>query len=306
MTPFDGWKLQDITFSKDDGLPKYIAIARAIGSAITEQEFPAGSPLPSQKELAESFGVTVMTVRQAIRILIDRGLVTVEQGKGTYVCAQPYRLPLGALSSFAEQMAASGRELRTTVLGFEPIPVSPIEQRRMSLATPEAFELVRVRYVDGEPLIVQSSLLPRQIAERLDPDELATTSLYQMLKENLGITVDRATETVQATSLDATSAAILHRKAGEPALLSARLTFSNLGMAIVDDRALAAGDSVVISTERRADETGISLVLSEDIPFVTDSSRRFVRHHYTAGQLRSGRRSDAGPRTSRKRTQTRN
>lgn len=274
------WTPRDISFSRDDGLPKYIAIARAIASAITEREIEAGAPLPSQKELADSFGVTVMTVRQAVQILVERGLVVTEQGKGTYVRTQPYGLPLGALSSFAAQIEASGRTLRTEVLGFQPIQITPIEQRRMSLAVPEAYELVRLRFVDDEPLVLQSSLLPCPIGERIDPSELATGSLYEMLSNTLGIRVARASETVQATSLDADSAALLRRRPGEPALLSSRLTLSDTGEAVVDDRALSAGDSLVIRTERRADETGISLVLSQDVPFATDPTQRFVRNDY--------------------------
>lgn len=271
------WSPKDISFNRDDGLPKYTAIARAIASAITERELAAGEALPSQKELAESFGVTVMTVRQAIATLVDRGLLVSEQGRGTYVRQQPYRLAMGPLASFAAQIEASGRTLRTKVLGFATIEVSPLEMRRMGLPTPQAFELVRLRYVDGTPLVLQSSLLPNSIGSRIDPASLESTSLYEMLNNTLGIRIDRATETVQATSLDAESAQLLGRQAGDPALLSARLTLSTDGKAVVDDRALTAGDSVVISAERRADEQGMSLVLSQDAPPLIDDSLPFVR-----------------------------
>lgn len=271
------WSPQRISFSRDDGLPKYISIARALASAITEQELPAGESIPSQKDLAESFGVTIMTVRQAILMLTEQGLLTSEQGKGTYVRNQPYRLPLGPLASFAAQIEASGRTLRTEILGYAAIAVSPLEQRRMGLARPEAFELVRLRLVDGEPLVLQTSLLPRDIAEGIDLSLLETRSLYDLLRIDLGIRIGRATETVQAINLDPESAALLHRAEGEAALLSARLTYSAEGSAIVDDRALTAGDSVVVSAERRADETGLELVLSSDAQAIADDSVPFMR-----------------------------
>lgn len=271
------WSPQRISFNRVDGTPKYVAISRAISSAITERELSSGELLPSQKELADSFGVTVMTVRQAIQQLTEQGILTTEQGKGTYVARQPYRLPLGPLSSFAAQIEASGRTLRTEVLGYAAIEVSPIEQRRMRLATPDAFELVRVRYVDGIPLVIQTSLLPVEIAQRIDVADLETRSLYELLHADLGIRIDRATETVQATNLDAETAALLQRTPGDAALLSARLTFSSVGTAIVDDRALTAGDSVVISADRRADEPGISLMMSSDAPTIADNSVPFLR-----------------------------
>ena len=277
MTAAASWSPQRISFSRNDGLPKYVAIARAIASAITEEQLGAGDTLPAQKELAESFGVTLMTVRQAIQSLTEQGLLSSEQGKGTYVNSRPFRLPLGRLASLASQVEATGRTLRTEVLGFAPILVSPIEQQRMSLDTLEAYELVRLRFVDGEPFILQTSVIPVDLAAAIDPAALATESLYDLLHATSGVVVERASETVQATSLDEESAQLLGRRVAEPALLSSRLTFSGSGRAVVDDRALTAGDSVVVSADREAGETGLSLLLSSDAPSLTDSSQPFMR-----------------------------
>ncbi|WP_427870172.1 GntR family transcriptional regulator [Leucobacter luti] len=271
------WSPQRISFSRNDGLPKYVAISRAITAAITEEELAVGEPLPSQKELAESFGVTLMTVRQAIQLLIEQGLLVTEQGKGTYVGRAAFRLPMGRLSSLAVQVAASGRTLRTEVLGFEPIEVSPLEQHRMGLESPAAYELVRLRFVDGDPFILQSSVLPLALGARIDAAALGERSLYELIEESTGTAVGRAHETVQATNLDAESAELLGRREGEAALLSSRLTFSTTGSAVVDDRALTAGDSVVVSVDRQADERGLSLLLSSDAPVLADSSLPFVR-----------------------------
>lgn len=271
------WSPKRLSFNRNDGLPKYIAIARAIAAAVRDEELIPGQVLPAQRELAESFGVTVMTVRQAITVLTEQGLLTSEQGRGTYVLAQPFRLPMGRLASLADQVAASGRTLRTDVLGFGLIEVSPLEQQRMGLGVPEAYELVRLRLVDGEPFILQTSLLPREIGTALDADALQERSLYELIAEGLGIRVARANETVQATALDHESASLLRRRVGEPALLSSRLTFSEQEVAVVDDRALTAGDSVVVSAERQAPDSVLSLLLSDDAPDLADSSLPFMR-----------------------------
>lgn len=278
MTTTDAvWTPQRISFSRHDGLPKYVAISRAITLAITDGELTAGETLPAQKELAESFGVTLMTVRQAIQLLTEQGLLTTEQGKGTFVRNRPFHLPLGRLASLAAQVEASGRSLSTEVLGFSSIEISPLEQHRMRLPSPEAVELVRLRFVDGAPFILQTSLLPPQLAAPLDPSTLVERSLYELLQEAHGIRVERANETVQATSLDLESARLLARSEGESALLSSRLTFSSTGTPVVDDRALTAGDTVVVSAERQANEAGLSLLLSSDAEALTDSSQPFMR-----------------------------
>ena len=271
------WTPQRISFSRNDGLPKYLAIARAVTLAITEGELQAGETLPSQKELAHSFGVTVMTVRQAIQLLTEEKLLTTAQGKGTYVRNRPFRLPLGRLASLTAQVRATGRQLRTEVLGFAPVEISPIEQRRMGLPSPQAVEVVRLRLVDNAPFILQTSLLPPALARTIDADALIEGSLYELLDERHGIRVERANETVQATSLDAESARLLQRRTGEPALLSSRLTFSSDGVPVVDDRALTAGDAVVVSAERHANDGGLSLLLSSDAPGLADRSLPFMR-----------------------------
>lgn len=278
MTTTDAaWTPQRISFSRNDGLPKYVAIARAISLAITDGELSAGETLPSQKELAESFGVTLMTVRQAIQLLTEQDMLTTEQGKGTFVRSRPFRLPLGRLASLAAQVEASGRRLSTEVLGFSPIEISPLEQHRMRLPSPEAVELVRLRFVDEVPFILQTSLLPPRLAAPLDPETLVERSLYELLQEVHDIRVERANETVQATNLDTESARLLARTEGESALLSSRLTFSSTGEPVVDDRALTAGDSVVVSAERHANEGGLSLLLSSDAEALTDTSQPFMR-----------------------------
>lgn len=279
-TPRARWSPRRLSFSRSDGTPKYVAISRAIASAVSEGTLRDGEVLPSQKELADSFGVTVMTVRQAIQTLVEQGLLSTSQGKGTFVSRPPYRLGMGPLSSFAAQISASGRTLRTEVLGYGPVVVSPLEQRRMVRRTPEAFELIRLRIVDGEPVILQTSLLTEDIAEHVDVSTLAHRSLYEVLHEELGVVVDRATETLHAVRLDGESARLLGRKAGEPALLSARLTVDATGVPVLDDRALTAGDRVVVSTERRPDEAGLSLVLSngpDELPPPPGSPRRRSR-----------------------------
>lgn len=277
MTTERTWSPQRISFSRNDGLPKYVAIARAISLAIANGELTQGEPLPSQKELAESFGVTVMTVRQAVQVLTEQNLLHTEQGKGTYVRSSQFRLPLGRLASLVAQVEASGRQLRTEVLSITPIKISPLEQQRMRLTAPEAVELVRLRFVDDVPFILKTSLLPPVLASAIDAGALVDRSLYDVLEEAHGIHVDRAIETVQATSLDVESASLLCRRAGEPALLSSRLTFSSDGVPVVDDRALTAGDTVVVSAERRANDGGPALLLSRDAEALTNSSVPFMR-----------------------------
>ncbi|OYO18562.1 hypothetical protein CGZ93_14080 [Enemella dayhoffiae] len=257
------WSPTRVAFDRDDGTPKYTAIARAIAMSITDGDLPDGQPLPSQKELAQTFGVTVMTIRQALRVLSDQGLITAKQGRGTFVSHPPFALATGALSSFSRQIERSGRQLRTEFLSWKQVTVSPMEQLRMHLPGPTAHELTRVRYVDDKPVVLQASLVPDEVAQLLDPADLSRTPLYAVLEDS-GLQVSSANELLQATTLDEESAGLLDQQPGAPAMFSARLTFDARNRPLVDDRALIVGDAVVICVERSASAV-VPMMLRADL-----------------------------------------
>lgn len=258
------WVPQPIAFTKHDGLPKYIMIARAIERAIIVRELLAGDVLPSQKDLAKSFNVTVMTMRQAVGVLTEKQILSTEQGRGTFVTESPYQLSMGPLASLADQTAAAGIALRTAVVHLTEVALSPMEQQRMQFSKPAAYELVRLRFIDERPLILQSSLLPLDVGATLNPNELTDRSLYDVLRLEFGIQVEHAVETIEAVQLDQGEAELLGKAPGAVALLSVRLTYDANGTAVVFDRALAPGDSTVVQFERRQGEIGPQLTFSDD------------------------------------------
>ncbi len=115
-------------------VPKYQAIYSVLRQQILDGDYAAGSKLPPQQELADSFGVTLMTLRQAIAALESDGLVWAARGKGTFVSDRPVDISLGNLSSFAEQMRAAGVPLETEVLTIdvrsEPLAGGATRDRR--------------------------------------------------------------------------------------------------------------------------------------------------------------------------------
>ena len=91
----------------EDRQPKYLRIYADLRDRITSGRWPAGSSLPPQRDLAGEFGVSIMTLRQALQLLTDEGLVAARHGSGTYVAAR-YEYDLGHLRSFAADLAGQG------------------------------------------------------------------------------------------------------------------------------------------------------------------------------------------------------
>jgi GntR family transcriptional regulator len=231
----------------DERQPKYLRIHSDLRERITSGRWPPGTPLPSQRELAGQFGVSIMTLRQALRLLTDDGLIETRHGSGTYVTTR-YSYDLGHLRSFASELGAQGAAITTRLLAAGTVTPPPDVGARLG-APGEVMRLRRLRLSADRPLIVQTSYLPAALAHILQPSDLNHRGLYTILAEH-GLTIARATETITPTTLGPPDARDLARPEASPALLSHRISFAATGTPVIDDHALLPGDSVAITANR--------------------------------------------------------
>ena len=242
-----------------DRQPKYLRIHGDLRERITSGRWLAGTPLPSQRELAAQFGVSIMTLRQALQLLTDDGLIEARHGSGTYVAAR-YAYDLGHLRSFASDLSAQGAEITTELLAAEA--VTPPADVGARLGAPgEVLRLRRLRLSRGRPLIVQTSYLPAALARVVEPENLGHRGLYAILAEH-GLTITRANETISPTTLGPHDACELSRPQSSPALLSHRISFTETGIPIIDDHALLPANSVVITANRSPERLEVHYTLA--------------------------------------------
>jgi len=227
--------------------PKYLRIHRELSDRIASGQWPAGSLLPSQQQLAAQFGVSVMTLRQALQLLADDGLVQTRHGAGTYVAAR-YAYDLGGLRSFAADLSAQDAGITTEILAAgTAIPPADVAAR---LGAPgEVLRLRRLRRAGGRPLIVQTSYLPAALTSVVGLGDLGLRGLYTILAEH-GLAIARADETITPAALSSRDARDLDRPRSSPALLSHRVSFTATGTPVIDDYALLPADSVAITVNR--------------------------------------------------------
>ncbi|HZR50571.1 MAG TPA: GntR family transcriptional regulator [Streptosporangiaceae bacterium] len=238
-----------MTARAGDRLPKYLRIHGELRDLIGSGRWPAGSLLPSQAELAAQFGVSIMTLRQALQLLTDEGLVQARHGSGTYVSAR-YDYDLGHLRSFAEDLASQGAQITTRVLAAG-IVTPPADVAARLAAAGGVLRLRRLRLSAGQPVIVQTSYLPADLAAVIERDDLTRRGLYAILAAH-GLAVSRASETITPISLGPADARDLTRPEAAPALLSHRVSFTAAGVPVIDDHAVLPGDRVAITADRSA------------------------------------------------------
>jgi GntR family transcriptional regulator len=240
--------------SAGDRQPKYLRIHGDLRERITSGDWRPGTPLPSQRELAAQFSVSIMTLRQALQLLADDGLVEARHGSGTYVAAR-YAHDLGHLRSFASDLSAQGAEITTRLLAAGTI-IPPADVAARLAAPGEVLRLRRLRLSGGRPVIVQTSYLPAALARFLEPEDLGHRGLYAILAEH-GLTIARASETITPAPLSPPDARDLVRPEASPALHSHRISFTTAGAPIIDDHAVLPGDRVAITANRTHDRVEV-------------------------------------------------
>lgn len=245
-------------------VPKYQAIEAVLRQRIVSGEYPPGSRLPAQDVLAGQFGVTLMTLRQAIGALEASGLVWAARGKGTFVADRPVDIRLDNLSSFNAQMEAEGIELATRVLGVETAEAAEWPSAARALGVDGSLvRLTRLRLVDDVPLSLQRSHLDRSLVPLDDLADLGPASLYDLLEAEAGSSVAEARETITAVGLSTVDADALQTEAGRAALLSIRTSVDQFGRPFLYDEALLVGGRSAIVADRSSERLSLRYGLAE-------------------------------------------
>lgn len=237
-----------------DLLPDMLSADRAKGTQLEEileglvARLGPGGRLPSERHLAERFGVARMTVRGAIDGLITRGLIYRAQGQGTFV-AQPRFAQSEALTSFSEDMRRRGLRPGATVLGRDLVDADSMMAGRLEIGEGDpVVRFERLRTADLEPMALERAYLPLQRFPGLDALDLTNASLYDALRRNWAVTVHTAEQRVHAVLLQAEDAARLDVEEGRPGLAFHRRTRAATGLVIEYVVSLYRGDRYEVRT----------------------------------------------------------
>jgi GntR family transcriptional regulator len=166
--------------SEHSNSPIYMQLAHRLRLQIEDGDFKAGEALPSERDLCTIMGASRVTVRKAIELLIEDGLLSRRQGSGTYVTPR-IQAPGSFLSSFSEDAEARGEATDTIWMMKVVAPATEEEARILELSgNAQVARLSRVRMAGGEPLAIENAVVP---AEMLPDISQLGNSLYQALDQ---------------------------------------------------------------------------------------------------------------------------
>jgi GntR family transcriptional regulator len=229
--------------NKDLPIPLYHQLKDALLKAITAGAWKSDEQLPNETRLAEHYGVSKITVRQALQELAALGYIRREQGRGTFVSRPKIYEGPRELMSFTEEMRAHRLAPASSILSHSVAAADAEVAGALEIAEGDAvFVLRRLRLAEGEPMGVQTAHVPLALAPGLPNEKFDGVSLYSLLESNYGIQPSAARETYRAVLAEEADAALLQIPAGAPVFAAERITTSRAGRPFEFVRSVMRGD----------------------------------------------------------------
>lgn len=206
-------------------LPVYLRIAEHLTIEIGSGRLGAGDKLPTERRMAESYGVSMVTLRKALGIVAARGLIERRQGSGNYVAEG--RRDLGTYALFRLEANPGGGGLPTAeVIGFDRL-TKPDDLPHIGAALSWGWRIRRVRSLNHVPVAVEEIWLDGRYGDLTAGD--LSESLYRTYEARLGLTITRAEDRVSAGPLPDWAPATLGLPAGATMGLVERRGFNQYG-----------------------------------------------------------------------------
>lgn len=209
---------------------RYHHIADELRARVQSGTYGRGGVLPSESELSQEFDVSRVTIRKALEILRDDGLINARQGFGWFVAGDTMKQPLGRLATIEEQLRESGMKSERRILEFA-FEKAPKDVAR-SLGTNNVLRVRRVNLADGEPFAIVTVWCSAERGQHLSRVDVERSPFYELLDVEL----EGATQTIGADAATSEEANLLNIPDGSPVLRCERVTTGNGGAVVLVSR----------------------------------------------------------------------
>ena len=236
---------------ENTGIPLYVQVVAGLRAKMTAGDYLPGEKIPPESELCREFGVSRITIRRAVKTLVDERLLYTKQGKGTFVNAVKIGRRLQKLYSFSEDMRELGFEPTSRIL--EQTLAEADDETAALLDLPESDRLVnriaRVRMANKIPILIERTFIPHYLCPDLLDQSFDHDSLYRTLTERFRLEPDRAEETYEVRFLTVAEAKELGCKRSLPAFSIQRLAFHKDGGVVELTKSVGRGDLLRFSVQ---------------------------------------------------------
>ncbi|GAA4404076.1 GntR family transcriptional regulator [Tsukamurella soli] len=205
-------------------IPLHEQLYRDLRQRIDNGGWGPGHQIPSEVSLAEEFGVSRGTTRQAIARLVTDGLVDRTAGRGTFVSSRRLHYPLAGLLGFTEQVTSEGHSPSSRVVQLRDQPADSVPFAFGDRVT-RVLSIERVRLSDGEPVALEQLLLPLPRFAGFREMDLSEASVYETLEQHFAVQIRFGDFTLQIDTLDSRKATLLDVDPGTAAFMMTGTVF---------------------------------------------------------------------------------
>jgi GntR family transcriptional regulator len=225
--------------------PLYERVESVLAAGIADGSLPPETQLPPEEGLIERFKVSRTTVRKAIQNLIERGLVEVRRGKGTFVTQPKITQELTKLTGFVEDMQVLGRNPTARLLEKRILAADETVARHLALAPGTlVVRLRRVRFADGVAMSFDETYLPSDIGEKVAENDLEAEPVFALLEEKYDTPLVEAEYKLEAAAADPVVAQALQVPSGSPIFLIERTSYTTGNRPVDFERLHYRGDLI--------------------------------------------------------------
>ncbi|MFN8519457.1 MAG: GntR family transcriptional regulator [Chloroflexota bacterium] len=215
----------DRTALRRNGEPLYRQLAEDLRARILAGEFVVTEPMPTEAQLSEHYRASRITVRHALALLDQEGLVHRKQGRGSFVRPRTISVGPRRLTSFSQEISERGSRQSSELISVEWIalpPGAPVD----SGPSGACVRLERIRSADGRPIAFMVTIIPAELGEGIEQALAGNGSMYEHLRRAHALDIDSADETYRVGAADARAAGLLGIQPGTPVFLVERVGFA--------------------------------------------------------------------------------
>ncbi len=208
---------------------RYLDLADALRARIAARDVGAGGALTGELDLAREYGTSRVTVRRALDLLRQEGLVTSRRGAGWFAAVDPVRQPLGRVTTVEAAVEAAGARPGREILGFGFVEATAVVADALHVERgADVLRVERVNLADGEPFALVTVWVRADVGADVSRADVERATFYDLLPLR-GVELGSVHQTITAEVATATAAKLLACAPGSPLLLSRRVTFDAAG-----------------------------------------------------------------------------
>ena len=231
------WRAADLRVVRRDRVTLTQSCAEALEEAIELGTYRPGSRLPSEGELAEQLAVSRPTLRESLRLLEERGMITRRHGRGTFVRERPIQKDLNRNFGITSMIRAAGYKPSARDSGVISIMAHEELAEKLGLTPGDpVWQIERVRLADERPVVFSIDSLPKHLVARDELDDVLSgeeQSLYSLLHKLQGIVIYRGEAEIVPCKATAELRSLLDVKPGTPLFCMRQVDFDQRGKPVV-------------------------------------------------------------------------